>query len=613
VYLRVQRLKVGKYSLQNSLTIAALKEIMIHPIHSILMPGPAIAAVCGSGQVTAAAVQAQADLLFVFNAGYYRSVIGIGSLASVMPFGNANDQTQDLLERYVLPHRPRVPIVAGVLGSDPTQPLSDRFERLKTLGVRGITNWPALGNIESSFRTALEESGELTIEIEAKMLTAARERGFYSFGFAFNAADACKFAASGVDALILGAGLTRQFDDIYQHRDQVQQSIARVNETRAQVERIRKGIPFLVFGGPFTTPEDLEQLFLQTRISGFAGGSAVDRLPVENVVRSTIRRFKTAAGHAAEKGAIEGLGPLIGRSGRMTELFATIKKVAPYDVNVVIEGESGTGKELIASQLHRMSPRAQQPFVTLNCGAIPDSLLESELFGHEKGAFTGADRRRLGKFELAHKGTLFLDEIADLSARGQVALLRAIQQGEINRVGGDAYIPVDVRILAASNQPLAKLVEQGRFRSDLYHRISQITLLAPPLRERTDDIPLLAKEILARIQTQLNKKIAGLSHRFTEKLTLHAWAGNIRELQHVLMRAALLEDGPLLEGIHFAPTVRGDATPDLTDSQPLTRAKRQLFREAAEKALKDNKGNKSLAAAALGVSRKTLYAWLKEA
>src|SRR5262249_24793046 len=159
------------------------------------------------------------------------------------------------------------------------------------------------------------------------------------------------------------------------------------------------------------------------------------------------------------KRAAEGLGPLIGRTAKMAELFNTLKKIAPYDVNVVIEGESGTGKELIAAQIHRMSPRAQQAFVTLNCGAIPDSLLESELFGHEKGAFTGADRKRLGKFELAHKGTLFLYEIADLSARGQVALLRAIQQGEVLRVGGDTYIPVDVRILAASNQPLAKLVD----------------------------------------------------------------------------------------------------------------------------------------------------------
>jgi DNA-binding NtrC family response regulator/predicted TIM-barrel enzyme len=585
---------------------------MIHPIHSLLKQGPLIAAVCGSGQVTAAAMQSGADLLFVLNSGYYRSVIGIGSLAGFMPFGNANDQTLHLLEEFVLPHRPVAPLVAGVLASDPTVPLDERLSKLKDFGIRGITNWPALGCTDGSFRAALENSGELTVESEANMLAAARERGFYTFGFAFDAADACAFAQSGADAIVLGSGLTRQFDDVYQHRDQVQAVIARILDARAQIDRVRRGVPCLVFGGPFTTPEDLEQLFLQTRVSGFAGGSAVDRIPVENILRSTVRRFKATAEHIAEKRGAEGMGPLIGRTARMTELFTAIKKIAPYDVNVLIEGESGTGKELIAAQIHRMSPRAQQPFVTLNCGAIPDSLLESELFGHEKGAFTGADRRRLGKFELAHKGTLFLDEIADLSPRGQVALLRAIQQGEILRVGGDTYVPVDVRILAASNQPLSKLVEQGRFRSDLFHRICHIALLAPPLRERIDDIPLLAAEVLGRLQSQLNRRILGLSPRFQQKLAQHAWPGNIRELQHVLMRAALLEDGPALEGMHFAPAARAGEVLDTADGSPLALAKHRLFRDAAERALKDNKGNKSLAAAALGVSRKTLYAWLRE-
>ena len=244
---------------------------------------------------------------------------------------------------------------------------------------------------------------------------------------------------------------------------------------------------------------------------------------------------------------------MLGRSPRMQELFGLIRRVAPFDVNVCIEGESGSGKELVAVHLHKLNRRANQPFVTLNCGAIPDTLLESELFGHEKGAFTGADRRRLGKFELAQGGTLFLDEIADLSPHGQVALLRAIQQREITRVGGDRPIPIDVRIVAASNQSLLRLSDQGRFRPDLYHRLNNVTLHVPPLRDRLGDLPVLIEDILARQQVQLGRRISGVSPRFLAKLNRHAWPGNVRELQHVLAQAALLEENLVLEGLHFQP------------------------------------------------------------
>ncbi|MEX2564900.1 MAG: sigma-54 factor interaction domain-containing protein, partial [Cyclobacteriaceae bacterium] len=178
----------------------------------------------------------------------------------------------------------------------------------------------------------------------------------------------------------------------------------------------------------------------------------------------------------------------MGSSPPMQKLFDLILKVAPYDVNVCIDGESGTGKELVATQMHLLSPRKSHPFITVNCGAIPDTLVESEFFGYEKGAFTGAVYRKQGKFELAHKGTLFLDEIADLSPHAQAALLRVIQQGEIITLGGQKHIPVDVRILCASNQNLEKLVQEGRFRVDLYFRLSTIVINISPLRERVSDI-----------------------------------------------------------------------------------------------------------------------------
>ena len=269
-----------------------------------------------------------------------------------------------------------------------------------------------------------------------------------------------------------------------------------------------------------------------------------------------MRRFKGLLLHAGDTPHPAGSGPIIGASAAMRLVRRRVERVAPYDVSVCIEGESGTGKELVAAQIHRLGPRRQRSFVTLNCGAIPAGLLESELFGHEKGSFTGADRQRPGKFELAHGGTLFLDEIADLSPHGQVALLRAIQQREITRVGGDRPLPVDVRILAASNRPLAELVGQGRFRDDLYYRLNGITIELPPLRDRLEDIPLLVEHVLSRVRVRFKRKIRGLSPGFFAKLNGHDWPGNIRELEQVVIQAAMLEDGPILVGEDFRPVSR---------------------------------------------------------
>ena len=295
----------------------------------------------------------------------------------------------------------------------------------------------------------------------------------------------------------------------------------------------------------------------------------------------------------------------------MRELFRRIERIAQFEVNVYIEGESGTGKELVASQIHRLGLRRHRTFVTLNCGAIPDSLFESELFGHEKGSFTGADRQRLGKFELAEGGTLFLDEIADLSPHGQAALLRSIQQREITRIGGDCPRPVDVRILAASNRPLAELVERGQFRADLYHRLNGVTITLPPLRQRLDDMPQLVEHILERLRVQCNRKLEGLSAGFFAKLLEHNWPGNVRELEHVLTESAILEDGQCLEGMHFTP-VSQRAQASLCTDEEASRAPRDSRRMVAHRALHQARGNKSRAADILGITRRTLYAWLRE-
>ncbi|MGQ0637632.1 MAG: sigma 54-interacting transcriptional regulator [Planctomycetaceae bacterium] len=570
---------------------------------------PILGVVAASGQITRFAADAGADFLLALNAGVVRSR-GSEAVAGYLPLGNANDQTEALIRDQVLPQARRLPVVAGVLGSDPTVDLAERFERLRKLNVTGITNWPAIGYAVGAYRRALEEA-DIGIESEIRMLRLARSCGFVTFGFAFDDNDAARFATAGVDALILSLGPTRQYDDLHERRERLQQAIVRLKGMVDAATRAGGSRVCLLSGGPITTAEDLEELFRHCTIQGFTGGPVFDRLPVKNIVTSTVRRFKSIIRSHGQSSTEDVLEQITGRSDVMRAVFRDVRRIAPSDINVCLQGESGTGKELVATQIHRLSHRARDAFVTLNCGAIPESLLESELFGHEKGAFTGADHRRLGKFQLAHQGTLFLDEIADLSPHGQAALLRAIQQREINLVGGELPVPVDVRIIAASNRDLAHLVREGRFREDLFYRLSYVTISIPPLRERTDDVLLLVEALLTPLQIQLNRKIVGISPTFAEKLLRHSWPGNVRELQQVIIQAALLEDGPVLEGKRFTPVPqldKGETIGPAASAAPPAPFSRKT---TARQALAAARGNKSRAARSLGVSRTTLYSWLR--
>ncbi|MCZ7646463.1 MAG: sigma 54-interacting transcriptional regulator [Planctomycetota bacterium] len=564
--------------------------------------GRAIGVVAGSGQVSRAAVQAGADFLMGLSAGTFRT-LGHSSLAAFMPYGACNALTETLLREQLLPHAHGVPVLAGCFGHAGDPDLATALERYRAWGVNALTCWPSVGAIDGNFRAALEAEGHgLAGEIET--LRWAREQGFETFPFAYKADEAARWAGSGCSGVVLVMGLTEGIEDLQEKRDRLQQAFTTLNALHAAVKQAAPGIPCIAYGGPVTTPEDLEQLFRFTGVEAFAGGSVFERLPLRDITGTTVRRFKSVAA-AVGAPAQEGLGPMVGRSPAMAGLFQLIRRVAPFDVSVLVEGETGTGKELVAGQLHRLSARAHQAFVTLNCGALPETLLESELFGHEKGAFTGAERRRAGKFELAHRGTLFLDEVASLSPHGQVALLRALQQREITRIGGDRVIPVDARVVAASNVPLAGLVAQGRFRADLYHRLNQFALAVPPLRERGADLRLLAEDALKRLAIQLDKRLLGLSARFFERLEVHVWPGNVRELQHVILQAALREDGPVLEGGFFQPR-------QVLEPAPEASPRGEAWRQAVQKAYRDARGNKARAAATLGVTRKTLYAWLRE-
>jgi formate hydrogenlyase transcriptional activator len=297
---------------------------------------------------------------------------------------------------------------------------------------------------------------------------------------------------------------------------------------------------------------------------------------------------------------------LIGRSARFRAALEQVKVVAPADCAVLIQGETGTGKELIAQAIHNNSPRCNGPFVKLNCAAIPAGLLESELFGHERGAFTGALSQRIGRLQLAHRGTLFLDEIGDLAVELQPKLLRALQEQEFERLGSSQTIRVDVRIVAATNQNLTTMVNERRFRADLYYRLNVFPIPLPPLRDRVEDIPLLARHFVRHFADRMNKTIEDIPEQVMEVLCLHDWPGNIRELQNFIHRAVLLTEGqmlrpPLSELTRLKPTTTHDP------ARTLAEVERIYITETLQKT-NWVVGGRDGAAAKLGIPRTTLIA-----
>jgi len=299
----------------------------------------------------------------------------------------------------------------------------------------------------------------------------------------------------------------------------------------------------------------------------------------------------------------EGFQGMLGTSPQVQDVFATVRKVATTDAPVLITGESGTGKELVAQAIHRLSSRKEGPFIVINCGAIPETLLESELFGHEKGAFTGAHIQRKGRIEAARGGTLFLDEIGELSLGLQVKLLRYLQEQVIERIGGWEQIRVDARVITATNRDLKQAMKSGAFREDLYFRLAVVSISMPPLRDREGDLLLLAKAFLNRYAEESRRRITGFTNQAIRAIESYSWPGNVRELENRIKRAVIMAEGSKVSpadlelGSHFVKD----------ESMNLKEAREALEKEMIIKALAKNKDNITRAAEALGISRPTLY------
>ncbi len=296
---------------------------------------------------------------------------------------------------------------------------------------------------------------------------------------------------------------------------------------------------------------------------------------------------------------------IVGRSAPMLEVYKVVARVAPTSSTVLIQGESGTGKELIARAIHYNSPRGNQPFIVVDCAALAETLLDSELFGHVRGAFTGAISNKRGLLEEADGGTCFLDELKNLVPTVQAKLLRFLQEREIKRVGGTEGIKLDVRVIAATNQELEALVKAGSFREDLYYRLSVVSITLPPLRERKEDIPLLAEHFLRHYTLQNKKDISHISSEAMALLGEYDWPGNVREMEHVIERAVALTSSPVLSPHDLSPNLRKEAGKEAQVAKPLTLT--ELEKQHIERVLKSVGWNKTLTAELLGIHRRTLY------
>jgi len=295
---------------------------------------------------------------------------------------------------------------------------------------------------------------------------------------------------------------------------------------------------------------------------------------------------------------------IIGNSAPIQQVYEQVAQVARTNTTVLIRGESGTGKEMIAHAIHYNSPRAKKPFIKVSAAALPESLIESELFGYERGAFTGAQAAKKGRFELAEGGTLFLDEIGDLNPSTQVKLLRVLQEREIERLGGTTSIKINVRLIAATHQPLESLMEEGRFRADLYYRLAVFTIFAPPLRERKPDIMLLADHFVEKYAREHGKRIRRVSTPAIDMLTSYHWPGNVRELENTIERSVLVCDGGVIHGHHLPPTLQTAEASGTVSRQSLVESVSAFERDLLQDALKTTRGNRAQAARLLDTTER---------
>jgi two-component system, NtrC family, response regulator AtoC len=583
---------------------------------------PVIGVATGCGFSSKQAINGGADLLLVLNAGRFRSY-GIPSIGGMLPFSNSNDTVMEFGTREILTRVKDAPVLFGVCATDPTIPSNILLNNIINNGFSGVVNFPTVGLIDGKFREALEEN-DLGFYKEVEFLKGASERGLFTIAFVFNVVQAEEMAKAGVDIICAHLGWTIGGENSIKQRVNLKEGAVLSQEIFDAASTINKDLLFMVYGGPIHGPEEANFYYSNTKAVGYIGGSTFERIPSELSISETTEKFKNLIYLQKENEYLKkellkqkGFEDIIGQSDSMQEIYEIVRRVADRNINVLIQGESGTGKELIAKAIHFNSQRFNKPLIKLNCAALSEGLLESELFGHEKGAFTGATRERLGRFELANKGTLFLDEIGEMNPSTQAKLLRAIQQQEFERVGGSKTIKVDVRIISATNVNLKKAVEEGRFREDLYYRLNVIAINLPPLKKRKEDIPLLINGFLKKINKNYGRNIKRLTSEALDIFVKYDWPGNVRELENILSRAAVLTDGDILElrdVITYFPNSdqKGESIYGMEGRANYTlKAAKELERQHLIESLKKFNWSRTKTSEYLGITRRTLFNRMK--
>jgi two-component system, NtrC family, response regulator AtoC len=565
-------------------------------------------AAVGSGLTAYAAEQGGADFILVLNAGKFR-MAGLPSLTCMLPVGASNEIVTRIGRSEIL-GRVSAPVFFGFCVLDPRLDMGARLREIRRWGFAGVANFPTVTSIEGSYRQILDSAG-IGFQREVELIHAAREEGMATLAYVSSAEEARSMKVAGADIFCASLGFTAGTQTGVPVRLNLFQAIPLIDQVLKPVRNAESLL--LVEGGPIVGSAEAVQVCEACGIHGFIGGSTLDKLPLQAAVRATTAGFKSLSASvravAPTRSSQVDRWPwgVIGRAPAIRRVIHHIQRVAPTRLPVLILGENGTGKELVARALHAGSSRNRRDMIILNCAAIPRDLLESELFGYEPGAFTGATRRRIGKFEDAHGSTLFLDEIGDLEPPLQAKLLRVLEDGCFERIGSNVLQYTDARIVCATNRDIRKMATEGLFREDLYYRLSTMEIEMPALRDRIEDLPLLVQNFLNEIRAELNPNIDAVDEEAMQSLLAHKWPGNVRQLRHVLERAAVLCSGSIIGPDDLALQGTGGETLS-RPSHAVQSSKSPLNeKEWILGALEETHYHRTKAAQLLGISRKTLY------
>lgn len=508
---------------------------------------PILGVAAGSGITARYAEKGGADFIMVLNAGIFR-MSGLSSTAALMPYANANELVMEVGKNEILPRISDIPVFFGMCGTDTTIDIENYLYEIKKAGFAGVTNYPSVGILDGIFKTHLKEN-DLFYDMEVELIELAKNKGMYTSAFVFNEQQAIKMAQIKPDSICINFGWTRGGDQAPEDNITLDNAINKTKNIYDSIKRINTQIITFVYGGPINSPEAANYVFNETDIVGYIGGSVFERIPLEKEIVKTTKQYKmfTSLNKNSKRLRDElrkkkSFGQLVGKSKAMQNIYNIIDQIADKQVNVLITGESGTGKELVARAIHYYGEFSEEAFVPINTASIPFNLLESELFGHEKGSYTGADSSKKGKFEIADGGTIFLDEIGEMPEALQPKILRAIEEGQIQRIGSERDKKVDLRVISATNKDLRTLVNNGKFREDLFYRLNVVNINIPPLRDRKEDIPLLIEEFINENNKKYDKNIEDVTQAFFNCALEYNWPGNIRELKNAIERAYVLNN-----------------------------------------------------------------------